>query len=137
MRFTPALRAISHSVPPSSPILAGASTAPKGGIPRPKKPSRFLDSLLPLDYARPFPSLPAPSQLTYTMDEQFLNRTAALALYRSFIRCTKGYGTLGDRREIVQWLRVDFEKYRGVVVEGVSRERLERVERELMRMWWW
>ncbi len=51
--------------------------------------------------------------------QQFLNKTAALSLYRSFIRATRGLGDLRARQETVAWVRDDFEKYRHEV-ESVS-----------------
>ena len=36
-------------------------------------------------------------------------------LFRSFIRATKGLGDAQARRETVQWVRVDFERYKDVV----------------------
>jgi hypothetical protein len=46
---------------------------------------------------------------------QFINRTKALALYRSFIRASRGLGDVHARRETVAWVRHDFERLKDVV----------------------
>jgi hypothetical protein len=56
---------------------------------------------------------------SHALARQFLNKTAALSLYRSFIRATRGLGDLRARQETVAWVRDDFEKYRHEV-ESVS-----------------
>lgn len=50
---------------------------------------------------------------------QFINRANALSLYRQFIRATRSLGDAGARWETIEWVRGDFERYRGVV-ESVS-----------------
>jgi len=44
--------------------------------------------------------------------EHFLTRSKVLALFRSFIRNTKGLGDLNSRHETVSWIRSEFEQHR-------------------------
>ncbi|GAA5973190.1 hypothetical protein JCM11641_006313 [Rhodosporidiobolus odoratus] len=74
-----------------------------------KRPSRFANSPpLPLDF--------------------FINRAASLSLYRHFIRASRSLGDLTARWETVEWVRADFERYRGVV------ESLRALSRALSRI---
>lgn len=76
--------------------------------------SRFSAPLLPLDF--------------------FINRSKALALYRAFIRATKGLGDADARRETVRWIRVDFERYREVIDSDKSKVLLALGHRQLKQL---
>ncbi|GAA6039269.1 hypothetical protein JCM8097_003236 [Rhodosporidiobolus ruineniae] len=66
--------------------------------------------------------------------DYFINRANALALYRQFIRATKGLGDAGARWETMQWVRGDFERYRDVVDSEKSKTLLALGHRQLKQM---
>lgn len=44
--------------------------------------------------------------------DHFLVRSKVVALYRSFIRNTRGLGDLRSRQETVSWVRAEFEQHK-------------------------
>jgi len=63
--------------------------------------------------------------------EHFLMPGKIFSLYRSFIRSTKGLGDLSTRREVVDWVRRDFEKFRHVQDLEEMKLLLARNQRQL------
>ncbi|GAA5864349.1 hypothetical protein JCM8547_005793 [Rhodosporidiobolus lusitaniae] len=79
------------------------------------RPSRFANvPSLPLDY--------------------FINRANALSLYRQFIRATRGLGDANTRWETVEFIRGDFERYRGVVDSEKAKTLLALGSRQLKQL---
>lgn len=46
---------------------------------------------------------------------QFINKANSLSLYRQFIRATRGLGDATARWETIEFVRADFERYKGIV----------------------
>ncbi|BGP19137.1 hypothetical protein JCM10213_006832 [Rhodosporidiobolus nylandii] len=83
--------------------------------PRAARPSRFASQpALPLDY--------------------FINRANSLSLYRQFIRATRGLGDAAARWETMQWVRGDFERYKGVVESEKAKTLLALGHRQLKQL---
>ncbi|KAL8277694.1 hypothetical protein RQP46_009967 [Phenoliferia psychrophenolica] len=66
--------------------------------------------------------------------EYFLNRTKALALYRSFIRSSRGLGDISARQETVRFFRHDFEKLKHVVDPEKAKTLLSFAKRQLKQL---
>ncbi|GAA6010852.1 hypothetical protein JCM10207_003959 [Rhodosporidiobolus poonsookiae] len=66
--------------------------------------------------------------------DYFINRANALSLYRQFIRATRGLGDARSRWETVEWVRGDFERYRGVVESEKAKTLLALGHRQLKQL---
>ncbi|GAA5843304.1 hypothetical protein JCM9279_002056 [Rhodotorula babjevae] len=64
----------------------------------------------------------------------FIHRASSLALYRQFIRATRSLGDVDARWETVQWVRKDFERYRGMVDSEKSKTLLALGQRQLKQL---
>lgn len=61
-------------------------------------------------HAHKAPAMPKFFQEGLTLDH-FLLRGQVISLYRQIVRCTKGMDKR-DAKELIQWARADFERYR-------------------------